>query len=93
MMTAIKKPYFWIWVSMSLTINLITNFTTKAVRFPFADSNIQIKIIYNTISTKVLIIFRASSKYPTFKKHSIEFIKHMGEQVAKLNRMNTSKDR
>ena len=68
-------------------------FNFKAVWFPFADSNMPNKIFYNTISTEVLRICRASSKYPTFKKHSIEFIKHMREQGAKLDKMKTSIDR
>ena len=90
---------------LDLDINVVDNkfeyqlydkrkaFNFKAVRFPFADSNMPNKIFYNTISTEVLRICRASSKYPTFKKHSIEFIKHMIEQGAKLDKMKTSIDR
>ena len=63
------------------------------VRFPFASSNMPSKMFYATISTEILRISRASSKYSTFLKHCSPFITRMRKQGANNNRMKGSVNR
>ena len=65
-------------------------FPFKAVRFPYSDSNMPSKMFNNTISTEILRICRASSRYSVFQTHSVEFIKHMIKQGAKISKVKGS---
>ena len=68
-------------------------FTFPIVRFPFNSSNMPTKMFYATISTEILRICRASSKYQTFINHCKPFLLRMRKQNADLNRVRHSVDR